>query len=102
MLLKGCRNHDRALYITGHKSPANRARELFTHSKDAESLVVSVIKILGSYGVGFFVSDVIIEVGLCFWMTSSGVRAKFKRQFFVSFLEKTRPKSASLEPLTAF
>jgi len=47
----GPQNHFCGLDLTSHNFPTNRARELFNHSKVAESLLGSVLK--NSDTIGF-------------------------------------------------
>jgi len=47
-------------HISGHNSPAARAKELFKPSEDPVSLLESIFLKMENFGVRFFVDDVII------------------------------------------
>jgi len=62
---------------------------VFKPSEDAESLLVSIFKKLGSFGFEFFVGYVLIRVGLgLFGPLHLALRLNRKRKLRVSFFYK--------------
>ena len=83
--------HYHGRHISGHNSPAARAREPFKPSKDPESLLDTILKNWKVLDLVFFVDNFIIWVGFrIFGRGYLALRATLTRHFLAQIFLETR------------